>query len=74
MSSLFEITEDDAKRRRAALGTLLDMMDVPKLRKDLTKTANLRWLMRNISANNGDHPMTPTAKELIQWLLRRADG
>ncbi len=67
--NMFEITEDDVKRRRAALGTLLNQMNVPNFRKDLTDT-NLRWLMRNLSIDNGDHPMAATARDLVKWLLR----
>ena len=69
MPNLFEITEDDVKRRRAALATMLDMMDVPEMRKDLT-SANLRWLTRNIAVRNGTHPMVQPARDLIKWLLR----
>jgi len=69
LPNLFEITEDDVKRRRAALATMLDMMDVPEMRKDLT-SANLRWLTRNIAVRNGTHPMVQPARDLIKWLLR----
>lgn len=66
---LFEITEDDVKRRRAALATMLDMMDVPESRREQSDT-NLRWLTRNIAVRNGEHPMVQPARDLIKWLLR----
>lgn len=69
MIDMFQITEDDAKRRRAALATMLDQMEVPQMRKELTDT-NLRWLMRNIGSRNSEHPMVQPARDLIKWLLR----
>jgi len=70
MSSLLELTEDDAQRRRAALATMLNMMDIPTSRKEPTQ-ANLRWLTRNINVRNVDNPMVQPAKDLIKWLLRQ---
>lgn len=70
MTSLLELTEDDAQRRRAALATLLDMMDIPSSRKEPTQ-ANLRWLMRNINVRNESHPMIQPTKDIIKWLLRQ---
>jgi len=34
------------------LSQLLENMDIPKMRRDLNKPSNIRWLLRNIAANN----------------------
>ena len=68
----FEITEDDVERRRAALATLLDMMEVPESRKDGTKR-NVNWLRRNLAVQNSSHPMFQTANDLVIWLCRWHD-
>ena len=66
----FNITEEDVARKESALKTLLDMMDVPELRKSLTD-GNVRWLRRNLAVRNGKHPMFSVANELLVWLERR---
>lgn len=38
------------------LEKILEKMDVPALRQDVSKQENLKWLLRNLSINNGDHP------------------
>ncbi len=68
-ANMFELTEDDAKRRRAALATMLDMMDVPEMRKE-PKPSNLRWLQRNLAVNNSNNPMLQSTLGLVKWLLR----
>ena len=60
------------ERKQSALSTLLDMLDVPERRKDVTKETNLRWLARNLAANNKEHPMLDTTFRLVRWLLRNA--
>ena len=67
---LFNIKLEDATRRESALGTILQQMDVPKLRQDTSEPANLRWLNRNLGINNGSHPLFATAAELTIWLLK----
>ena len=32
--------------------TLLERMDVPELRLDVSKPSNVRWLLRNLRINN----------------------
>ncbi len=49
------------------LRTLLDGMNVPEARRDISKPANVRWLLRNVSINN---PSGHTLTETIRWLLR----
>lgn len=68
-ANMFELTEDDAKRRRAALATMLGMMDVPEMRKE-PKPSNLRWLQRNLAVNNSNNPMLQSTLDLVKWLLR----
>ncbi len=58
------------ERKQSALRTLLDMLDVPAMRKDVTRTANLRWLLRNLAANNSEHPMLETTMDLVRWFLK----
>ena len=53
---LTTVTPEDAARKESALRTFLDMMDVPKARKELTR-ANIAWLARNLAAQNAGHPM-----------------
>ena len=57
------------RRKRSALGTLLELMEVPEMRRELTKR-NLMWLNRNIAANNSEHPLFETARELLTQILR----
>ncbi len=66
----FEINSDDINRRLSALSTLLDSMIVPEMRKDVSKAANQRWLMRNLRVSNGNHPMIGSALEILKFLLK----
>jgi hypothetical protein len=34
---------------------IMNAMDIPTLRKELTKS-NVRWLLRNVRIRNNDHP------------------
>ena len=36
------------------LKLLLEAMDVPEMRRDVTKVANVRWLLRNLRINNNE--------------------
>jgi len=65
----FELIGTVAKKR-SALRTLLQQMNVPQLRQDVTRKANLRWLMRNLGVQNKEHAMFETAMELIKWLIK----
>jgi hypothetical protein len=62
-----------ARRKASALKTFLEQMEVPENRKDTSKITNIRWLSRNLSVNNRDHPMLETVNELIRYLLRNKD-
>ena len=63
---------ETAKKKASALRTMLEMMDVPEMRLDTTRPANVRWLQRNLRINNADHPMFETAWTLIGWLIQNA--
>ena len=65
------IEKEDVERRMSALSTILETMDIPAVRKDLTQISNIRWLVRNIRANNNDHPLIGTAVELASFILRK---
>ena len=45
---------------------LLENMEVPKMRRDLNKPSNIRWLLRNVAANNKG----PEVHEVIALLIK----
>lgn len=55
--------------KRDALAALLKDLNLPEMRKDLTKIANIRWLNRNIAINNKS-PDAKKAQALIVEILR----
>jgi hypothetical protein len=48
------------------LAQLLENMEVPKMRRDLNKPSNIRWLLRNVAANNKG----PQVHEVIALLIK----
>lgn len=66
MTDLIEITW----KKQVALGTLLNQMEVPAMRRDTSVRSNIRWLNRNLRIQNGDHPMLDTAMGLVVWLIK----
>jgi len=52
------------------LTQLLENMDVPKMRRDLDKPSNVRWLQRNIAINNKG-PQVPEILALLNKEWRR---
>ena len=38
-----------------SLSQILDTMDIPASRRDIT-AANVSWLLRNLQVRNGEHP------------------
>jgi hypothetical protein len=46
-------------------------MELPEMRKDLSKPANVRWLLRNIQVKNRKHPQIKTVMAELKLLLRR---
>ena len=45
---------------------LLENMEVPKMRRDLNKPSNIRWLIRNVAVNNEG----PEVREVIPLLIK----
>ena len=45
---------------------LLENMEVPEMRRDLNKPSNIRWLLRNVAANNKG----PEVTEVIALLVK----
>ena len=58
------------RRKESALGTILDMMEVPASRKEVSSPANARWLLRNLAVQNSAHPMFATACTLLKEILK----
>jgi hypothetical protein len=52
------------------LSQLLENMEVPKMRRDLNKPSNVRWLQRNIAINNKG-PQVPEILALLNKEWRR---
>ena len=48
------------------LKTLLESMDIPETRRDITKPGNVRWLQRNLAIKNSNN----TALREVYKLLR----
>jgi len=48
---------------------LLEEFDVPDTKRNINKKSNLRWLVRNISANNTDHPQLAHMRQCLRTLL-----
>ena len=47
------------------LSDILEDMNIPNMRKDISNLANVRWLMRNISIQNGSNPELSEAISLL---------
>ena len=45
-------------------------MDIPDMRRDLSRASNLRWLLRNIRVRNGNHPRVVEVLDKLKVLLR----
>ena len=66
-----QIEKEDVERKMSALSTILNTMDVPSMRKDLTNFGNVRWLSRNLRIENGDHPLIDSAMDIVTFLFRK---
>jgi hypothetical protein len=58
------------EKDRAQLAGILEEMDVPEMRKDVKRLANLRWLQRNLLIRNRKHPKVAEAIGIIKLLAR----
>ena len=64
---------EDIERRKSALTTILDRMDVPENRRDLDGAScagNLRWMLRNLGVRNRNEPLFETALNLAKEILK----
>ena len=64
---------EDIERRKSALTTITDRMDVPENRRDLdgpSCAGNLRWMLRNLRVRNNQDPMIETALTLAKEILK----
>lgn len=57
-------------QRKALVLEMLNEMDVPEARKNLSELANLRWLQRNLLIRNGNHPRAVEVVEVIAKMAR----
>jgi hypothetical protein len=56
----------DLERQLAAL---IEPMNIPKLRRDVTQLANIMWLSRNMFVQNSQHPNFQQADAILKALL-----
>jgi hypothetical protein len=49
---------------------VLEDMNVPSMRKDISSIHNVKWLMRNISIQNGSNPELSEALSLLKQTHR----
>jgi hypothetical protein len=57
-------------KKMSALGTILDLMEVPLMRRNLLETHNVRWLQRNLAVQNSEHPLFHTAFAMLKEILK----
>lgn len=67
-----QIEKEDIERKMSALSTILNTMNVPDFRKDVTRMSNIRWLNRNLRIQNADHPMFDAAIEMVNFIFRKS--
>lgn len=49
---------------------LLRDMDIPQMRRDVSKPENVRWLMRNLHIRNLDHPSVFEALAILGKMVK----
>ena len=54
-----------------AVMKMLDTMDIPKMRRDTDDPRNIHWLLRNLQANNSEHPDIDEALKALRDLARQ---
>ena len=64
----------DKNKTEQSLTVLLEKMDVPSMRRDVTVASNLRWLQRNLAVRNSQRPNMSAAFVLIRDLLRASNN
>ena len=45
-------------------------MDVPAIRRDLSKMENVRWMLRNLAIRNGEHPLIAETLDALKIKTR----
>ncbi len=65
-----KVTFQDAAQMEQNLRAVLEVMGVPKGRRDTRNLRTLKWLNRNIAASWGDHALAEAALDAVIWLLR----
>ena len=53
-----------------SLRSILKTMDVPDMRRDLDKPANVRWLLRNVAVRNFNNAGLAEVMGLLKILMR----
>ncbi|HIE84370.1 MAG TPA: hypothetical protein EYQ00_11245 [Dehalococcoidia bacterium] len=64
------VDRETMERKQSALRTMLEIMEVPEFRHDVTKMHNVRWLSRNLRSDRDQHPLLNTAMDLVIWILK----
>ena len=57
------------EEKKAQLAEILEEMEIPEMRKNLNRLANVRWLRRNLLIRNKNHPRAAEALEIIKKLM-----
>lgn len=52
---------------------LMSTMQIPTLRRDISKPENIRWLLRNIAIYNGDNVALKETVQLLKVELQRVE-
>jgi len=53
------------------LTDILETMEIPENNKDISRLRNVRWLLRNLAANNKDHKDFAEALEILKEIRRK---
>jgi hypothetical protein len=56
-----------------ALQEQIKDMNVPEMRRDVSNSANLYWLQRNLGIRNSLHEKFPQAVANIRWILKYSE-
>ena len=49
-------------------------MDVPAIRRDISKMENIRWMLRNLAIRNGEHPLISETLDALKVKVKIAEG
>lgn len=65
-----DLTQLEKEDKQQQLAEMLEEMDVPDFRKNLSRLANIRWLWRNLLIRNRNHPKAMQAVGIARVLMR----